>query len=95
MKSFGLCTDQIRSRSGCGLHNDHTTNGLPPGVATETAENGQLLLMYPLADGDYAVFIEQSWLSERAVSEKGPEGFTVTFAVAAPAEAKLDWMLVR
>jgi hypothetical protein len=61
------------------------------------AESKSIRVTFPTpeADGDYAVFIEQSWLSERAVSEKGPEGFTVTFAVAAPADAKLDWMLVR
>jgi hypothetical protein len=47
------------------------------------------------ADGDYAVFLEQSWLGARAISDKGPEGFTVTFATAAPDKATLDWMLVR
>lgn len=47
------------------------------------------------ADADYAVFLELSWLTERAVSDKTAEGFTVTFAKPAPAGAKLDWMLVR
>jgi hypothetical protein len=47
------------------------------------------------ADGDYAVFIEQSWLSPRAISNKGPDGFTVTFGEAAPAGATFDWMIVR
>ena len=48
------------------------------------------------ADGDYAVFVEQSWLTNRAISEKGPEGFTITFsAPAGPADAKVDWMIVR
>ena len=49
----------------------------------------------PEADADYAVFIEQSWLGQRAISEKTAEGFTVNFDKPAPAEAKLDWMLVR
>ena len=49
----------------------------------------------PEVDGDYAVFLEQSWLGNRSVSEKGPDGFTVTFASAAPEHATLDWMLVR
>ncbi|QDU30400.1 hypothetical protein ETAA8_55400 [Anatilimnocola aggregata] len=49
----------------------------------------------PEADGDYAVFLELSWLTERAVSDKTAEGFTVTFAKPAPANAKLDWMIVR
>lgn len=47
------------------------------------------------ADGDYAVFAEQSWLTNRAISDKGPDGFTITFATAAPEQATLDWMLVR
>jgi hypothetical protein len=47
------------------------------------------------ADGNYAVFIEQSWLSSRAVSNKTAAGFTVSFAEAAPENATLDWMLVR
>lgn len=59
------------------------------------AKSVRITFPQPEADGDYAVFLEQSWLSERAVSQKGPDGFTVTFAVAAPADAKLDWMLVR
>ena len=49
----------------------------------------------PEPDGDYAVFVEQSWLTNRAVSEKGPEGFTITFATPAPADGKVDWLLVR
>jgi hypothetical protein len=49
----------------------------------------------PEGNGDYAVFIEQSWLTNRAVSEKTSEGFTVTFATAAPDKAILDWMIVR
>ena len=44
---------------------------------------------------DYAVFLEQSWLGTRAITEKTPEGFTVTFDKPAPAKATVDWMLVR
>jgi hypothetical protein len=47
------------------------------------------------ADPDYAVFIEQSWLSNRAVVKKESKGFTVQFEKPAPDEAKLDWMIVR
>lgn len=49
----------------------------------------------PEPNADYAVFIEQSWLSNRAISEKTADGFTVTFASRAPENATLDWMLVR
>ena len=47
------------------------------------------------ADADYAVFVEQTWLTARAVSNTGPEGCTVSFARPAPADAKMDWMIVR
>jgi hypothetical protein len=47
------------------------------------------------ADADYAVFVEQSWLCQRAISEKNAEGFTVTFDQPASGKASLDWMLVR
>ncbi len=49
----------------------------------------------PEADGDYAVFVEQSWLSNRAISDKTAEGFTVTFDKPAPEKSIVDWMLVR
>jgi hypothetical protein len=49
----------------------------------------------PEADADYAVFVEQSWLCHRAISEKNAEGFTVAFDKPASGKASLDWMLVR
>jgi hypothetical protein len=56
-----------------------------------------LRIQFPTAekDGDYAVFVEQSWLTQRAISDKGPAGFTITFGTPAPAEAKVDWFIVR
>ncbi len=50
---------------------------------------------HPEADANYAVFIEQSWLTNRAINNKTADGFTITFADAAPKDATLDWMLVR
>lgn len=47
------------------------------------------------ADGDYAVFVEQSWLTNRAVTKQTAEGFTVAFERPAPQDAKLHWLLVR
>ena len=47
------------------------------------------------ADGDYAVFVEQSWLGNRAITKKDATGFTIQFEKPAPADAKLDWMIVR
>jgi hypothetical protein len=62
-----------------------------------TAGETSLRIRFPHAeaDGDYAVFLEQSWLTNRAVGDKGPEGFSVTFATPAPERATLDWMIVR
>lgn len=62
---------------------------------TAAAKSIRITFPQPEADGDYAVFIEQSWLTERAISDKGPDGFTVSFAAGAPENAKVDWMLVR
>jgi hypothetical protein len=65
-------------------------------VAVDTAAT-TVKVKFPRAeaDGDYAVFLELSWLTERAVAEKTADGFSVTFAKPAPAGAKLDWMIVR
>ena len=49
----------------------------------------------PESDANYAVFIEQSWLSNRAVTEQTETGFTVAFGQASPENAKLHWMIVR
>jgi len=55
------------------------------------------VVVFPVAeaDGAYAVFIEQSWIGQRAIVKKGAQGFTVKFEKAAPADATLDWMIVR
>ena len=47
------------------------------------------------ADEDYAVFVEQNWISNRAIVKKEAKGFTVQFEKPAPDGAKLDWMIVR
>jgi hypothetical protein len=49
----------------------------------------------PEADANYAVFVEQNWLSNRAVTAKTDKGFTLTFDKGAPKDATLDWMLLR
>ena len=46
-------------------------------------------------DGSYAVFVEQSWLGNRAITGKTAKGFTIQFEKPAPADAKIDWMIVR
>ena len=62
-----------------------------------TAGETSLTVAFPVAeaDGSYAVFVEQSWLSNRAITKKDAKGFTIQFEKPAPADAKLDWMIVR
>ncbi len=62
-----------------------------------TAQSTTVRVTFPTpeADANYAVFVEQSWLSNRAISDKSAEGFTVTFEKPAPEKATVDWMLVR
>jgi hypothetical protein len=54
-------------------------------------------ITFPTAelDADYAIFIEQSWFGDRIVTNQTETGFTVTFDKAAPADARLNWVLVR
>ncbi|MCG3147520.1 MAG: hypothetical protein PCFJNLEI_00960 [Verrucomicrobiae bacterium] len=61
------------------------------------AGQAQHEITFPVAeaDGDYAVFIEQTWIGQRAIVQKGAKGFTVQFEKPAPAGAKLDWLIVR
>ncbi len=47
------------------------------------------------ADGDYAVFVEQNWIGNRAIIKKDAKGFTIQFEKSAPANAQLDWMIIR
>jgi hypothetical protein len=49
----------------------------------------------PETDGDYAVFVEQNWIGNRAIAKKTADGFTVQFEKPAPEGATLDWMIVR
>ncbi|MFT5470525.1 MAG: hypothetical protein ACI8UO_005654 [Verrucomicrobiales bacterium] len=65
-------------------------------IAVEAGQTSvQIRFLQPETNEDYAVFVEQSWLTNRAITEKTAEGFTVKFAEPAPAAAGLDWMLVR
>ncbi|MBI2191480.1 MAG: hypothetical protein HYU36_05800 [Planctomycetes bacterium] len=65
-------------------------------VAVKAGET-TIAVAFPVeeADAEYAVFIEQNWLSNRAVVKKESKGFTVQFERPAPEGARLDWMIVR
>ena len=47
------------------------------------------------SDASYAVFVEKNWIGDRAITKKDAKGFTIQFEKPAPADAKLDWMIVR
>jgi len=49
----------------------------------------------PEPDAAYAVFIEQSWLTARAVTQQTEKGFAVAFDKPAPEGATLHWLVVR
>jgi hypothetical protein len=81
-----------------GLSGDGTpANNLRGKNVAVPAEATSIEVQFPRpeSDADYAVFVEQSWLTDRAISNKRPDGFTVTFAQPAPVGATIDWMLVR
>lgn len=46
-------------------------------------------------DGRYSLCVQPNWLTATAVTEKRPDGFRVEFAAPAPADARIDWQLVR
>ena len=65
-------------------------------VAVKTGETTVAVsFAVPELDGDYAVFIEQNWITNRAVTKKDAKGFTVEFEKPAGAAAAFDWMIVR
>ncbi|MCG3147055.1 MAG: hypothetical protein PCFJNLEI_00491 [Verrucomicrobiae bacterium] len=65
-------------------------------VAVKAGET-KFPVKFPVAEADdaYGVFIEQSWIGNRAIVKKEATGFTVEFEKPAPANAKIDWFIVR
>ncbi len=47
------------------------------------------------ADDQYAVFVELSWLTIKAITKQNTQGFTVTFENPPDQDGFLHWMLVR
>jgi hypothetical protein len=62
---------------------------------TENTTSLRVTFPTPETDADYAIFIEQTWLCNRAISEKTAAGFTINFDKPASSKASVDWMLVR
>jgi len=66
------------------------------GIAVKTGTKEiEIRFPVPESDADYAVFIEQTWLSNRAITKRTAEGFKIAFGEPAPEGATLDWMLVK
>ncbi len=57
----------------------------------------KITVKFPKAepDAEFAVFIETTWITGRAITEQTPEGFTVEFEKAPAKDARLHWLLVR
>lgn len=76
---------------------EKTANNLR-GIGVAVAVNTQKMTVTferPEPDANYAINVQPNWLTQDAVTEKTPQGFTVTFS-SAPAQAgRLDWMLLR
>ncbi|HVE81123.1 MAG TPA: tail fiber domain-containing protein, partial [Candidatus Dormibacteraeota bacterium] len=49
----------------------------------------------PQEDENYVLSATPSWLTSYAVTEKTKDGFTIQFGTPAPANAKLDWLIVH
>ncbi|MEI8063216.1 MAG: hypothetical protein WCH84_04035, partial [Verrucomicrobiota bacterium] len=81
----GLSADKTPARNLRGKNVAVSTNANSVTVAFPVTE----------VDGDYAVFVEQNWIGNRAITQKDAKGFTIKFEKPAPADAKLDWLIVR
>ncbi|HET7503786.1 MAG TPA: hypothetical protein VFK02_22350 [Kofleriaceae bacterium] len=81
----GLCATATPAKNLRGI-------GAPVSIGATT-----LPIVFANAESDavYGVMVECSWLTMKAVNTKTTAGFTVTFSVAAPPGATLDWLLVR
>ncbi len=81
----GLSGDETPARNLRGKN-----VAVPPGQ-----DRLDIVFPVPEVSDQYAVFLEQNWLTERAVVRKEAGGFTVQFSNPAPDGARMDWLLVR
>ena len=49
----------------------------------------------PEPTADYVVIVQPSWMTAQAITLQTAKGFTVTFNTSAPANAAVNWLLVR
>jgi hypothetical protein len=88
IQQSGLSATSVAAKNLRGI-------GVP--VAGKSSEK---LIEFPVAtpeqNASYTILTECDWLTETAVQNKTPNGFTVKFATAAPDPGgHLDWLLVR
>jgi hypothetical protein len=91
----GLAVTGVRSLSGQpGTASAANLRGIGIAVAAG-AKAIEITLPAAEADDHYALKLETNWLTDRAITAQSGKSFTVTFSDAAPAGARLDWLLVR
>jgi len=81
----GLSATPARARNLRGL-------GVRPAPG---ARQASVIFETPEADVTFAVAVSLSWPSAAAVTSQSATGFTIDFGRPAPADATLDWTLVR
>ena len=72
----------------------HNLRGIGVEVPAGTRRH-DIRFRVPEQDDQYAVFVELSWITEKAVVEQTAEGFSVEFSVPPEGKGRLHWMLVR
>lgn len=96
-KGTGIKVDGPVTTTGLSGDKDTPSKNLRGKNVAVKAGETKITVAFPIAEADenYAVFVEQNWLTNRAIVKKEGTGFTVEFDRPAPKDAKLDWMLVR
>ncbi len=72
----------------------HNLRGLNVAVPAGSKELS-IKFPQPEADNAYMAVLQLSWLTNHAIVNRTPEGFTVQFATAPPVNGELSWLLVR
>ncbi|HEY4186270.1 MAG TPA: PilZ domain-containing protein [Polyangia bacterium] len=94
--SIDMKGERIVGLGGLTASDDSAGNLRGIDVAVESgALFVEIALPHPETDGHFGVQVTPSWQTALAIVGKTTAGFTVSFGTPAPAEAHLDWLLVR
>jgi len=85
---------RVRPRMSADPASPPNTRGNNVAVETGVLYH-EISLPHPEVDGRFGVRVTPSWPTTFAIVGKSPSGFTVSFGTEAPANAHLDWLLVR